>query len=233
MSLRVLGRLFALAVFLLCTWYVVATFEWRALAHVLAGVDVQRLVLGAGTSILIFWLLRTLRWLLLLRSVDVHVEFGKLYLCTAVSLSLSLITPLMSGEVMKVELLRHHGLIRRMHGYSTFALEKILDFLVLISMGIVGFPLIFSGDSSGQRTILLLGLLVLLAIVVRVAIAYVRPPGRLGEVFVHVRTALDRTRHFYSVFALTVASWATVTFGWMICLHSIALPISYHETVGA
>jgi len=53
-----------------------------------------------------FWLFRALRWFVLLEASGIHIAFSRLYLVGAISVALAILTPLQSGEALKVEFLK-------------------------------------------------------------------------------------------------------------------------------
>ena len=83
---------------------------------------------------MLYWMIRALRWHLLLKRTGTIVPFFDLYMCTAVSLSFSIFTPLQSGEMLKVELLRKYGMIRRFPGYGSFLVERALDLATVVTI---------------------------------------------------------------------------------------------------
>ena len=218
--------------FALCMWYVFATYEWEKLFGVILQVDLLLLLLGAGFAILFYGLLRSLRWWIMLRSLDISVDFHHVYVATFLSLSIALLTPLMAGEVLKVELLKRQGILGRMPGYSTLALEKVLDTLTLLSMTLIGIPVLFVSDFSPQYALFIFILLIILALLGRLIVGHIRLPGRLGVFVSQIRDVLYGTNHFYAVLVLTIASWLVVVLGWMFCLTSISINIDYLQTMG-
>ena len=119
-----LTSIFAISLFCFCAWYIFDTYEWKKLLAVLANVHVTLLFVGTAITILVFWLLRALRWKLLLQSLGITISFRHIYMSSALSMSIALLTPLMSGEILKIELLKREGIIDRASVYTTFSLEK-------------------------------------------------------------------------------------------------------------
>lgn len=85
------------------------------------GVDLPWLIVAGSASILLYWAIRAARWQLLIRSLKMRIGFADLCMCNAVSLSFSLITPLGSGEAVKVELLKKYGMVGRYEGCTRFS----------------------------------------------------------------------------------------------------------------
>src|SRR4051812_49009241 len=102
---RVAGWIVAGAVLAASVAYIAATFRWHEALAILARADAAWFFAGGGGAILVYWVVRALRWRLLLRGMGVQAPFVELYLSSSVALSLSVLTPLQSGEALKVELL--------------------------------------------------------------------------------------------------------------------------------
>jgi len=80
---------------------------------------------------------------ILLQSLGITISFRHIYISSALSMSIALLTPLMSGEILKIELLKREGIIDRTPGYTTFALEKALDSIMLLLLGLVFLLVLF------------------------------------------------------------------------------------------
>jgi len=70
-------------------------------------------------TILSFWLLRTMRWFTLLKASGINVNFFHLYLAGSISIAFATITPFLSGEVLKVELLKKQAIWKEFPGTAS------------------------------------------------------------------------------------------------------------------
>jgi uncharacterized membrane protein YbhN (UPF0104 family) len=188
------------------------------------------LLIGAGIPILVFWFLRSLRWYLLLRSINITITLRQIYLVTALSLSVALLTPLMSGEILKIEMLKSKGLMSRVHGYSTLALEKILDVIIVVSMGLLGVPMFFAKEFSYATALICFTVFIALAVAALLMVSHLKLSGSMGKLVSDIRKLLSNTKNFYMALGLTAAGWAAIAFGWMACLVSISIDISFPKT---
>ena len=96
----------------------------------LRDVNVPFLIVGGGASIVAYWVLRTSEGgtsCFDSVSTPTRRHCWTSTWCTAVSLSFAIVTPLQSGEMLKVELLKRYGIIRRFPGYGSFLVERALD----------------------------------------------------------------------------------------------------------
>ncbi len=233
---RLLSSTFAISLFCFCAWYIFSTYEWMELLTVLATMQIRLFFVGTAITILVFWLLRALRWKLLLQSLGITISFRHIYISSALSMSIALLTPLMSGEILKIELLKREGIIDRAPGYTTFALEKALDSIILLLLGLVFLFVLFPAELPIKIIplvlIAIIILCVLLVLLGKVLIAYLPSSKHLALFLEQIQTLLHHSFYFFSALSLTILSWAILALGWMICLLSISVDVSYPQASG-
>jgi uncharacterized membrane protein YbhN (UPF0104 family) len=218
-------------IFAASVWYIGRTFQWAKLVQVLRDVNLTFLIVGGGVSIVAYWMLRTLRWRILLRRTDTHVPLVDLYMCTAVSLSFALFTPLQSGEVLKIELLKKYGMIQRSPGYGSFLVERALDLATLVTMACVSLLTILNILPNRTYAYYILGCLVLVYVAGLIALAKLRLKGRSQQLMEHMRQCVGNVPTLILVMAITCVSWASVALGWQIFLYSGGIHLSFVKTV--
>jgi len=220
---------FAGAVLAASVAYIGSTFEWNAALGVLRHADPVRFFLGGGYAIVAYWSVRAMRWRYLMREMGAPAPFLDMYLCNSVALSLSVFTPLQSGEALKVELLKRYGRIARLPGYSAFALERAADLYVVAAIAIVALA---STTASTALTVGIAGLLIISPVAGHMVLHKLRLPGRIGE-FVAALQRGVRTRSMVLILLLsTFASWALVALGWYACLASISIHLGFFDMLG-
>ena len=64
---QVFSFLVGLAVLIACLNYILRGFQWREIISLLASTDLMWLLGIGGLSIFIYWIVRALRWFLILR----------------------------------------------------------------------------------------------------------------------------------------------------------------------
>jgi uncharacterized membrane protein YbhN (UPF0104 family) len=226
-----LTSLLGAGLFAWCASYLYFRFEWRPVLAIVARANLLWLVVGGGLAIIGQFALRTLRWRMLLRAADRDLRFVDLYFITAVSLSLTVMTPAQSGEALKVELLKRRGVLDRLPGYGTFLVERATDLLVVVLMAALSVafgPTLVAGQSRltvalpAAAAALLAGL---------VAFGRLRARGVVGAWLARLRGASGDSSTLAAVFGLTVASWLVVAVGWQMCLFSIGLRITIAEVI--
>jgi uncharacterized membrane protein YbhN (UPF0104 family) len=228
---RALTGSFSVIVFAASVWYIGRTFQWRELGRVLRDVNLACLVAGGGASIVVYWMIRTLRWHILLRRTDTHVPLLDLHMCTAVSLSFAPFTPLQSGEMLKIELLKKYGMIQRSPGYGSFLVEKALDLATLLTMACVS--LLTSLNILPNRTYAyyFLGGLVLVYVAGLIVLTKLRLKGRPQLLLEHMRQCMGDVPTLVLVTAITCVSWASVAFSWQVFLYSGGIHLGFAKTV--
>jgi glycosyltransferase 2 family protein len=209
--------------------YIVSTFQWGAAFGVLANADPAWFFLGGGGAIVAYWGVRALRWRYLMGGMGARAPFLDLYLCSSVALSLSVFTPLQSGEALKVELLKRYGRVSRLPGYSAFALERVADLYVVGAIGVVA---LVSASSSTVYALLLAGLFIGLPVAGYIVLHNLRLPGRGGEFVALLQSAVRTPEMLLILLVLTVASWALVALGWHACLLSISIRLGFLDMLG-
>lgn len=227
---RALTGSFSVIVFAASAWHIGRTFRWKELGQVLRNVDGTVLIAGGGASIVVYWVIRTLRWHILLGRTDTRVPLLDLYLCTAVSLSFALFTPLRSGEVLKIELLKKYGMIQRSPGYGSFLVERALDLATLLTMACVS--LLASLDILPNRSLAyyILGGLALGGAAGLIVLMKLRLKGRLQELLEHMRQCVGDVPTLALVMAMTWLSWAAVALIWHVFLYSGGIHLGLAKT---
>ncbi len=81
---------------------------------------------------------RTWRWQLLLRSINVRLRFIPTFLLVAPAISFSLFSPAQSGDLIKIEFLKKKFGVSRKESFSTVIMEKILDLLFIFIFFLIG-----------------------------------------------------------------------------------------------
>jgi uncharacterized membrane protein YbhN (UPF0104 family) len=227
---KFLGGIISGAIFIICIYYIVCYFQWRVIFQLLTQVDL-RWFLGAGIgTILLYWIIRTMRWCVLLIAVNIHIDFYRLYLVGAISMALAVITPLQFGEALKIELLKKVGVLDRMPGYGIFMTEKILDLTVVLLMAIVSLLLGFS-NSLGRGSILTAVVMLLICLNIFLTIVKrISPNTLVGRFFQPFSQCVRSPKVLVSVVLLTIGGWLLVAIGWYVSLRSISILLTLSET---
>jgi len=211
--------------------YIYKNFLWYDIFLILTRADLLYLIAYGTISIIAYWLLRTMRWFLLLKNLNLNISFSKLYICNAISLGFAILTPFQSGEVLKIELLKKYEDTERISGYGSFAVERAIDVLVLTAMASIS---ILSIIDKGVNLIILIylwGLILLLLMALLLSLRKFQIHGKLGDFVSSMRLCINDLKNLFVVVILTICSWMMVVFGWKICLESISIDIGLHKSM--
>ena len=139
MLIRKIGKIFtvllASSLFVGSVWYLTEHFQWHEAFITLFGTDFLKLLGLVWIAHFAYILIRTWRWQIVVRYANPDVGFFDLYWITAVVVSLAILTPGQLGEALKIELLKRRGLLGRFPGLGAYALERILDVLIISGNG--------------------------------------------------------------------------------------------------
>ncbi len=215
----------------LCVYYMVNFFQWQEIYLVLRRVDLAWL-LGAGSlTVIIYWVLRTIRWYIMLEAVGSHVDFSRLYLVNSILLSFSTITPFQSGEALKIEFLKKAGQLDRVPGYSVFIIERLLDLFIVVALAMVSILFNVSEIIDVKPLFILVGLAscgFLLGIVLLRRIPGSHPLSRIIQPF---NQFMGNGTVLVCAAFLTLAGWLVIALGWHVCLLSISIKLTFPQSV--
>jgi uncharacterized membrane protein YbhN (UPF0104 family) len=213
-----------------CLVYIWKTFAWSDIALVVRKADAILFLVGSSSTLLVYCLLRGLRWQLLLRTVRAaNADFLSVYLCTASSFALSIVTPVQSGEALKVEMLKRVSSVKRVEGYGCFAVERMFDLLCVLQLAFFAVALGLGREMGLSAS--MIGVCAALLCAVFVLAAYVSTMfGPWKERFASMLGALAaRPSCLFTVWMLSTIAWCIVALGWGICLASVGIRLSISE----
>lgn len=205
-------------------------FQWSVVFQLLTQVDWKWSPCAVAGTILFFWLFRTMRWLVLLKAADIHINFYHLYLVGSISVAFAILTPLQSGEALKVELLKKTGALDRVPSYGIFMTERILDLIIVLLMAI--FSIIFGVSKLLDRGMMFTAVAVMLICftVFFVIIQRISPTNVVGRFFQPFNQCIRNGKVLATVVILTIGGWFFVVLGWYASLRSISISVNLLET---
>lgn len=181
-------------------------------------------------TIIIFWLFRTIRWFVLLKETGIHMNFYRLYLIGSISVALAILTPLQSGEALKIELLKKAGHLERIPGYGIFFTERILDLIIVILIAISS---IMFGLSKilNKEIILIAATIILICIIIFLTIIrHVSSDNIIGRFLQPFNQCVRNGKVLATVVLLTIGGWSFVILGWYASLRSISISVNFLDT---
>jgi len=219
----------AVAVLVVCAWRMATSFAWHEVGHVLQRVDFVRLAVIVLVLQFGYILVRTARWWLLLREIDPRVRYWDLYAITAMTVSLASLTPGQVGEVWKLELLRRRHAIGLLPGLGGFAVERVMDLVVLVALGFGGLlwhAELMQGRSGLGKAAALLAAGALLGLLTLVRFAPVRSPW-----LARLRVGCGRPGTWFGMLLLTLLAWGFVLAAWHASLTAAGAELSLSALV--
>jgi uncharacterized membrane protein YbhN (UPF0104 family) len=227
---RILGTIVSGVILFLCTYYIIFNFQWHDIFQLLTQIDLKWFLGGGIGTILLYWMIRTMRWFILLKATDIHIDFYRLYLVGAISMAFTTITPLQSGEALKVELLKKVGALDRVPGYGIFMTEKILDLIIVLLIALLS--LLFGVSKFLNRGTMFAAVAVILICftVFFVIIQRIPPNNNVGRFFQPFNQCVRSPRVLACAVLLTIVGWFLVILGWYVSLRSISISLTILDT---
>ena len=211
--------------------YIYRNFRWSEVTEILLRANLLLFLLGGTLTILAYLVVRAWRWHCILASNGFVISFHDLYVASAAMIAMSSVTPLQGGEALKVEILRVRSDLGRLPGYTSFMVERSLDFVVLIALAIMTLPI--PATMSLDAGILWVVAAAVLAVIVFGTITY-----RVTALHDVMQRALWQFRRYLRSpgklsgwIVLTVIAWLIVAAGWAVFIRSVGIPLSFEATV--
>jgi uncharacterized membrane protein YbhN (UPF0104 family) len=225
---KIVALIVASLVFAASLSYLVGRFQWRQAYHSLLEADFVRLIVLISIGHFAYILVRAWRWRCAVQYANPHVSFFDFYWISAVVVSLSILTPGQIGEVLKIELMKRRGLLGRLPGLGAFALERILDLLVITGMGAVSllfgtFAARYPGLKTGAAFLIVFGLIGLYVLL------RFDPGGRTSPWLARMRSSSGSPTTWAMMAALTVCSWSLVGVCWQVALSAVHIRLSFPQ----
>jgi uncharacterized membrane protein YbhN (UPF0104 family) len=219
----------AVLAFAASVYYLSTHFRWREAFAILLKADFVKLAVLIALSHFAYIVVRAWRWRAAVRNVIPGVSLLDCYWITAITVSLSVVTPGQLGEVLKIELMRRSGL-GRLPGAGAFALERLLDLIVVSGMAAAGILLgRFSKSYRGVQA----GAVVLIIFAFACLYILLRfdPGGRISVWLPKLRRASTSPKNWVVMGLLTVLSWALVGVGWSLALGGVQIHLALPEVL--
>jgi uncharacterized membrane protein YbhN (UPF0104 family) len=172
------------------------------------------------------YLIRALRWIVLLGGTwSLRTAFA-LYLCSTIWIGLASFLPGQLAEALKVEHAKRYHLVDRTAGYSSFAVERLLDLIIVCAISAGGlFAVLSLRDHMASVLYLVIGGCI--ALVIGFAVV------RVFHLEEHLRRLLKQVFFLYkkprilgAALVLTLVSWGTVALLWQYILMCVTIDIT-------
>lgn len=223
--------LVATTLFAVSAWYLAERFQWQAAFGHLLRTDFIRLIILVWAIHFAYICVRTWRWSVLVRQVNPQVSLVDLYWITAVSVSLAILTPGQLGEALKIELLSRRGVLGRLPGLGAFALERIMDVVVLAGIGMVGLMFGSRLPESYPSLGIVVGLLTLIGGLALYLLFRAQQGGSLIRWLEQIRDGSGSPTAWLKIGLLSMLGWFLIGLGWQIALYAVDIRLSLTEVM--
>jgi uncharacterized membrane protein YbhN (UPF0104 family) len=228
-AIKLVTSAIAILVFAASVYYISSRFQWREIFTALFKADFLKLIFLISLSHFAYIVVRAWRWRSAVRHVIPQVSFWDYYWITAVVVSLSILTPGRFGEALKIEVMKRRGLLGRLPGIGAFALERVMDLVMISSMGAIG--LVFGhlvtpypGWKAGAAVLVALGLLAL-----GVLLCF-NPRGQTSVWLAQLRRS-GSLKTWALMTLLTIVSWLLVAVNWQISLSAVQIHLALSQVL--
>jgi len=228
-ALKLVSSAIAILVFAASIYYVASRFQWREVFTALFKVNFLKLIFLLSLGHFAYIVVRAWRWRSAVRHVIPQVAFLDYYWITAVVVSLSMLTPGRFGEALKIEVMKRRGLLGRLPGIGAFALERIMDLVMVSSMAAIGlvfgdFAAPYPGWKAGAVVLAALGLLALCGLL------FFDPAGRTSHWLAQLRCGGSPKTWALMAF-LTFLGWVLVAVNWQISLSAVQIHLAFSQVL--
>ncbi len=224
----------AVVIFIACVAYLFREFQWRDAFEIVLQANVLVFLIGSIISIISFWVFRTLRWSVMLNIFGYHhYSFQTLYIATAYSLGLSMVMPLQSGEILKVEMLKKSGKLSRSDGYFALAIERLIDIIIVALITVICISLsTFKGEAVSSALIVIAILLVSFLLSYLVFHFFADQFQVIKEIKSRLNVMFQNPYLMLKSVLLTVMAWSCVILGWWTTLWSVEILLNPIDVAG-
>jgi len=146
-------------------------------------------------------------------------------------MSFAIVTPLQSGEALKVELLKKAGALERVPGYGIFITERFLDLITVLLMILISLLFGVSKFLKTEAILAIVAVIFICFMIFFVMIQRLSPTNPLGRFFQPLKQCVKNGMVLTTVLSLSIVSWFIIILGWYACLRSISISISFPETI--
>jgi uncharacterized protein (TIRG00374 family) len=181
------------------------------------------------------FVLRDIRWRVLLRNAGEELRFGQLFHIIILAWFANCVLPAKMGDFYRAYLLRQETEVSGSKGLGTIFSERVLDFLVLMSLLVLSGLISFRAAVPGKfEPALIVGLLICAALIAGLLVLRFSE-GRISRLLPH--GLRERAAHFkhglLSAFAgriplligLTIAVWMAESARLFFVIHALPFPV--------
>jgi uncharacterized membrane protein YbhN (UPF0104 family) len=211
-----------------------AVFAWvlwrvdlAAIVSVLAMADGYRVWFVMPTLILTVWVLRTVRWLIVLVALGFAPKIIPTYLSVGAAIGLGSATPGQTGELLKLAYVQRSERADLARSVSGFVIERVADMLVLSALTATA-SIVFLTDSRVLVPAIAILMVTLASMIILPAILE-RPgiPNFLRSLAKGVKVMLVQPLSGSMILLVTLLCWLVTTQLWHVALRAIGIDVPF------
>ncbi|MBN1645269.1 flippase-like domain-containing protein [Candidatus Woesearchaeota archaeon] len=181
--------------------------------------------------ILMIFIVRTWRWQLFLKSINVCLKFIPTLLLVAPSMAFALFSPAQSGDLIKIEFLKKKFGVPRKESFSTVAMEKILDLGFLFTFFVIG----ISHISIAFLKIDIMYILAFIIISILLGISLIwllRNRSNLIRItLMNFKLIFKSPVNFLLGIFMTILYWGFLAWAWLLVAKILNIPLTFVFTI--
>jgi uncharacterized membrane protein YbhN (UPF0104 family) len=208
----------------------VVLVDLKLVLALLAKANLFQVLVVLPLLIIAVWAVKTARWLLVLRAFGIVAAPGSTYLAVAAALGLAIITPMQSGEALKLAHAKAAHNVEVAKGLGGLAAERVLDLLAVALMTLGASALLLHGRYRDMLLALVAGLLGACALLA-VAGWVFQLPSRLRDGLDGFAAIGRRPVLLCGTVGLTVLSWLLTAKLWQAAMASVGVEVPAGLTV--
>jgi uncharacterized membrane protein YbhN (UPF0104 family) len=213
-----------------CIWYLYAHFDWAGVLDIIRNARLAWMVTAAGASIVGYFALRALRWRAIVPENARGIPTPRLYMISAITIGLSIVTPGQIGEALKIELFSRNGGPGRLVGSGAFLAERLIDAAIIGTVAIVGLA-VYLPSAVPKAAMWAASAIVLGVAIFGWLVVSRRWHGTMRELASPIVALSRHRRTLFNVVLLSVSSWAMVALGWLFSLRAIDIRLDFLQAL--
>lgn len=181
----------------------------------------------------LFLLVATYRWILLLNKPLISLPLKNLFLISSIAKGLGSITPMNTGEFLKAEITHKLADTNRTSQYAIVVVERGLDILTLLLCAVIG---IFWQQNFRiwlqEKVIFVLGFLILFLSILIIIISIIyKKNQRFRGIVLELKKVLSLVAEKKLVIPITLLNWVVISFLWWSLFSAFHLSMTYPDVL--
>ncbi|HEX3724034.1 MAG TPA: lysylphosphatidylglycerol synthase transmembrane domain-containing protein, partial [Nitrolancea sp.] len=134
-------------------------------------------------------------------------------------------------EILKIELLKKHGLLDRSPGYGSFLVERAVDLATVLFLGCVSVLTTFDILPNRVYAYSLIAFIIVASTAGVYLLHRLHLDGSAQATIQAMRECIGDVRGFILIVLITATSWSALAVGWQFCLAAAAIHLSFGQAI--